>query len=90
MTDLLQIALSAAVPLNILKIKEKGGITDEDMKKCNDFSTVLGEKGDKILWPSNKKGETAKLFNELVYCIAVMSFCPGRITILNQHYESKP
>lgn len=87
--DLLQITLSASIPLYILQIKEKGEITEKDMERAREFSQVLGEKGDVLLFGSKKKGETAKLFNDLAWSIALLSFCPGGITIFKQHYENK-
>lgn len=86
---IISIALSATVPLWINKIKEKGGISEEDIQRCQSFATILGSKGDHILYKSKKPGETARIFNDLAYCIAVMSYAPGGISIFGQHYESK-
>jgi len=85
----LSIALSASVPLHILRLKEKEGPTPEDYEKCKEFSLILALKGDNLLYGSKKEGETAKLFNRLSHSIAVLSFCPGGITIFGQHFESK-
>lgn len=86
---LLPIALQAAVPLRIIEIREQGGPGSEDLERLKRFSRELAEHGDKLLYRSKKKGETAKLFNELGFCIAVMSFCPGGITVFGSHWESK-
>lgn len=93
MYNYLSIALSASVPLHIMRLKEKGGPDKEDFIKCKEFSDILAEKGDRLLFPSRskkkKEGETAMLFNRLSHSIAVLSFCPGGITIFGNHYETK-
>lgn len=86
---LLPIALSCAVPLWILSLREKGGPTEEDFSGLKDLSAKLGEKGDILLFGGGKKGEAAQLFNETAKAIAVLSFCPGGIEIFNQHYDGK-
>ena len=86
----LSIALSAAVPLQIMAIKERGGVTDEDFASASKFAQTLGEKGDVLLFGSKKKGEAADLFNKTAKAIAVLSYLSGGITIFGGHYESSP
>lgn len=85
----LSIALSAAVPLWILDIKEKGGLSDNDFIEAKQVSSLLGSKGDVLLFGGSKKrGEVADLFNKVAKAIAVLSFCPGGITIFGQTFEA--
>lgn len=89
MNDNLSIALSVAVPLWVLNIQDQGGVNQQDIQQAREFSHVLGAKGDVLLFGSKKKGEAANLFNLLAKSIAVLSFCPGGVTIFEQHWESK-
>lgn len=85
----LSIAMSAAVPLRIMGMYEKGGPDDGDFVRAQKAGQLLGEKGDLLMFKSKKEGETARIFNETAHAIAVLSFCPGGITIFNQHFEGK-
>lgn len=86
--NLLSIALSAAVPLKIMEIQARGGITGDDLKQLPQIAQLLAEHGDDLLFKSVKKGETAKVFNEVVCGIAILAFVPGGITIFGQHFEA--
>lgn len=87
--DTLSIALQTAVPLWIMAMSEKGGPDAEDMERARKTSDLLGAKGDLLFFTGKKKGETARVFNELAHSISVLSFCPGGVTTFGQHYESK-
>ena len=89
MDNPLAIAMSAAVPLHIMRLKEKGGPTAEDMKKAQATSDKLGERGDVLLYGGGKKGECADLFNQTAAAIAVLAFVPGGVTIFGSHFEAK-
>jgi hypothetical protein len=89
MSNHLSIALSAAVPLHIIELKAKGGPDAEDLKQAQEFSKDLGERGDVLLFGSKKKGEAAGLFNGLAKSLAVLSFCPGGVTLFGNHWETK-
>jgi hypothetical protein len=86
----LTIALSAAVPLNIMMLQERGGPNQEDWEYLSGFGDVLGEpeNAEALLFKSKHKGLTAIMFNELARVIAIMSYIPGGITIFGQHYET--
>ena len=86
--SLLSIALSAAVPLHILRLKEQGGPRREDIEACQAWSTELGEHGDVLLFGGGKPGQAAALFNQLARSIAVLSFWPGGVSLFGQHWES--
>lgn len=84
----LSIALSAAVPLWIAEIRRKGGPDAEDMEACRRFSDELAEHGDLLQYRGGRPGQTADLFNNFAYCLAVMSFCPGGVRFAGNHWES--
>ncbi|OGV66915.1 MAG: hypothetical protein A2283_24305 [Lentisphaerae bacterium RIFOXYA12_FULL_48_11] len=89
MSDLLSDAMGAAVFLQIEMLKERGGPTDEDMKKAQETSDMLGERGDILLCGGGKKGERAELFNRTAHSIACLAFVPGGVTIFGATFEAK-
>jgi len=91
-TGHLPTAMAAAVPLHIMQLKEKGGPNADDMAEAQKTSGMLGERGDVLLFgpgKKGKKGECADLFNRTARAIAVLSFCPGGITIFGYHFEAE-
>jgi hypothetical protein len=86
--NLLAIAMSAAVPLHIMQLQEKGGPDAADMKKAQETSDMLGERGDVLLFGGGKTGEPADLFNRTAHTVAVLAFVPGGIDIFGQHFEA--
>lgn len=96
MRDLLSMTMQLAVPLNILRFKENGGPTQEDIINAQVTSDLLGEHGDLLLYGGKprklKNGELlscADLFNKTAKAIAVISFCPGGVTIFGSTFEAK-
>ena len=85
----LPIALSAAVPLWIMEIEACGGPTVEDLISSRAFAETLGERGDILQFRGGKPGETAKLFSQAARAIAILSFCPGGVTLFGEHWEAK-
>jgi len=83
---LLKTALEAAVPLRIMEIEARGGVTDYDISECHNISQELGERGDILLFKSKNKGETAAIFNRLAQGLAVMAFCKGGVTFLGRKF----
>jgi len=86
---LLTTSMQAAVPLHIMRLKEKGGPTDEDMSEARKTSDILGERGDVLLFGGGKKGEAADQFNRTAHAIAVLSFCPGGVTIFGTTFDAE-
>lgn len=86
--SLLSIFLSAAVPLRMMELVGRGGPTTDDMTRAQAASNLLGEKGDVLLFGSNRKGEAAYIANELAFSIAVLSFCPGGVRTFGQHFDA--
>jgi len=81
---LLQTTLSLAVPQWQEIIKND---FDYYYDKKEYFADVIASQGDIILYKSEKKGETAKAFNELAKAIAVLSFSPLGIDIFGLKFK---
>jgi hypothetical protein len=86
---LLKTHLEAMVPLAIQVINDNGGITDEHINRARRIAWEIAEHGDIILYKSDKKGESARVVNELVEGLAVLSFCPGGVRFMGLHFEAK-
>lgn len=73
--------LMLAVPLQIMRIKsgEVPLITPRP-----DLSTILGEKGDVLLYGGNGAG---KAVTALVEAVATLAFAPGGVTAFGLHFE---
>ena len=87
----LGIAMEVAVPLWILSIREKGGLTNQDFIEAKETSDLLGIKGDRLIYgkvKTDKDGVVADLFNRTAKAIAVLSYCPGGITIFGKTFTS--
>src|SRR6476620_3461707 len=89
MPSLLVTALSAAVPLRILELGQRGGPTDEDLARIKAYQKDLSEHGEDLFFRSKKPGGSAERFNQTADTIAVLSFCPGGIRIFGEHYDGR-
>ena len=87
-SSLLTTMMQTAVPLYIERMKAKGGPDDEDRKKAQETSEILGERGDILLFGGGKKGECADQFNRTAEAIAILAFCPGGVEIFGSHFEA--
>jgi len=85
--ELLRISLQTAVPLWIENLKNRPW--EELQKIVNEAQKMIAEKGDNILFKSNREGETAEAFNHLARAVAVLSFVPGGITFMDMHFETE-
>ncbi|GHO76476.1 hypothetical protein KSD_42470 [Ktedonobacter sp. SOSP1-85] len=85
----LAIALSAAVPLRVLALYERQGPDEKDLEAARQAGTLLASKGDRLLFGSQGRGETAKLFNHVAQALAVLSFAPGGVTCFGQHFDAQ-
>jgi len=86
-SELLKIALSAAVPLRIMEYQNRPW--NELHNEILGASQVIAEHGDKLMFRSKKPGETAWVFNTVAKALAVMSFVPGGVKFLGMHFEAK-
>ncbi len=87
MSDMLRSVLGCAVPLWAMELKKLPW--SEIEKIAHESAQIVAEKGDVLQFRSKKKGETANAFNALAKGLAALSFCPGGVTFLGDHYENK-
>ena len=87
--DSRSIAFNAAIMLNCMSLESSGGPTPEQWASIQEFSQVLAERADVMLFGGGKKGEAADMFNKTCFAVACLSFTPGGIDFMGQHYESK-
>ncbi len=85
---LLPVALSAAVPLRIYEIYERGGPTAEDWQWLRAQGRTLAERGDVLLFGSSRAGEAAELFNMLAEVLAILSFLPGGVPFGKERFDA--
>jgi hypothetical protein len=88
--SLLPTALSAAVPLWINDLFQRGGLTLEDWQRLADLGQLLAAHGDALLFHSPKEGETAQVFNALAEALALLAFLPGGVSFAGQHFDALP
>lgn len=86
--ELLRMSVMIAVPLQIAKLQEKGGPNRWQWEWVRDFADELGSKGDILQFKSDTKGETANVFNNFAYALAIMSFAPGGVRFAGLHFET--
>lgn len=79
-------ALLLAVPLEILELKSRGGPDDRDLARAKEIGQVIAEKGDVLLFGGGKNGEVRDLLHQLAQGIALLSFTPGGVRLLSQHW----
>jgi hypothetical protein len=84
---LIGLTLQTGVPLRIMEMEHRGGPSDLDLNFAREYSSVLGSKGDVLLFGSKKKGECAELMNGLIRAVAVLAFCPGGVRLFGSHFE---
>jgi hypothetical protein len=81
-------ALSAAVPLWIFDIYERGGPTTEDWMRLQSLGRLLAERGDQLLFRGARAGETAEVFNALAEALAILSFLPGGVPFGEERFDA--
>ena len=81
---LLPIALSAAVPLWIEKLRPLA--PEQRIARTSGLADIIASQGDIILYRGGKKGETANAFNALAEGLAIGAFQSGGVTAFGQHW----
>ena len=84
---LLRAALGAAIPLWVAELRKRPW--SEIQAVVYECADIVTAKGDAILYRSKKKGETAVTFNALAKGLAALSFAPGGVTFLGDHYQNQ-
>ena len=86
-SDHMRMALGAAVPLWVFKLRQQPWKVLS--KRAHECAHIVAEKGDILQYRGKKPGETAAAFNALAEGLAILSFCPGGVTFLGEHWENK-
>jgi hypothetical protein len=84
--ELLRIALSCAVPLHAADLVTVP--LSDLVAQAPAMGQYLAEHGDRLMFRS-KRGETAEAFATCAKALAILSFFPGGVTFLGDHYEHK-
>lgn len=90
-SHLLRDALMTAVPLWIHDLTEDGTVNPIDALTADERARLTNEiasHGDVIMFPSKRKGDTARAFNALAKSIAILSFAPGGVTVFGLSFQS--
>lgn len=82
--DLLRMTLAAAIPLWIHELKDKPWAYVA--ARAQRSAQEVAEHGDIIQFKAKKHGETAAAFNALAEGLAALSFCPGGVKFLGDHW----
>jgi hypothetical protein len=89
---LLSLSLSTAVPIEIDNLYQnfrgQAGILPWMVGEAVVFGQVLAERGDRLLFRSERKGETADMFVGLARTLAIMSFVPGGVPFLEEPFDA--
>lgn len=87
---MLPTALSAAVPLWVFAISERGGPTPEDWARLPQLGRLIAEQGDLLLSRSTREGETAERFNTVAEALALLSFVAEGSSFGDQQFDALP
>jgi hypothetical protein len=77
--DRWSVPMQSAVPLRILSLYERGGITRRDLILAYLAAETLGTSADRYLNGATNAGENAALFNRAARTLAVLSYLPGGV-----------
>jgi hypothetical protein len=85
---LLVAQLQTTVPFVMLDLYKQGGPLTYEWRFAYEFSQVLAEKGDMLLFADGKRGTTAKMMGDLSRVAAILAFTPGGITLCDEHFDA--
>ena len=77
--DRWSVPMQSAVPLRILSLYERGGITRRDLILAYLAAETLGTSADRYLNGATNAEENAALFNRAARTLAVLSYLPGGV-----------
>jgi len=86
-SELLQIALSAAVPLRIAELRRKPLAEILDPEALSSIQRTLAEAREEVLF-GGKAGAAG--FNALADAVARLAFLPGGVTVFGMHRRGGP
>jgi hypothetical protein len=79
--------LKLAVPLWMLSLYERGGITRQDLYQAYIHIECVGATLDRLFRGTTREGEAADMFNRTAKAIAVLAYMPGGVNIYNQLFD---
>jgi hypothetical protein len=85
--ELIRLTLETGVPFAIHDLQKQGGPDEWHFGEARAFAWDMGAHGDALLY--RMKGETARMMDRLIECIAILAFLPGGITTFGLHFEAK-
>jgi hypothetical protein len=89
---LLSLSLAVAVPHEIDDLYQsycgRDGIPPWKVGEAIVFGHVLAERGDRLLFKSEREGETADMFVGLARALSIMSFTPGGVPFLEEPFDA--
>lgn len=77
-----------AIPLEIHRIEQEGGITSADVEFLRESAMTMAEEGDVLLF--RVKRRTAPAFTRFVRCVALLAFWPGGVEVFGVRYTGEP
>lgn len=87
-SELLNIALQAAVPLRIQELRKQPLASVMNRKRLEELGDAIGSRGDLIMFGSKKAGRAEDAFNKLAEALARLAFVQGGVTFNGVHYEA--
>ena len=87
-SELLDVALQAAVPLRIRELRKQPLSSVLNQKRLKELGDVIAYRGDNIMFGSKKAGQAEDAFNKLAEALARLAFAQGGVTFNGVHYEA--
>ena len=82
-------ALAIAVPLEIERLRLRGGPVAADYAAVGEIAARLGSDGEALLFGDDKRpGEAAAQFVDLVRGLALLAFASGGVRLFGEHWQA--
>lgn len=90
LTGLLADAMDVAVPIQILKIADRGGPGPEDWRWIKEKGIpTMDELSEYLLHKGFRAGQSAAVFDACARAIAILAFVPCGVTLFGRTWEAK-
>jgi hypothetical protein len=86
---LLAVAIPSAIDDLFQHYGNAPGIPAWLVAEALEYGSILSERGDRLLFASKRKGETAEMFVGLVRSLTILSFVPGGVPFGEEHYDAE-
>lgn len=84
---LLMSTLELAVPMWIEQLQRQSWFSIQD--RIPSIVNIIASQGDRIMFVTKKKHETAHAFNALAEALAIGAFMPGGISAFGLHFQAE-